>query len=122
MKEIFYIYKGMVIKGAKLGNAYKWSSIKNRINYEQERDRTIIYKTNIRSKSRNAEPRSNTEAYKGAGRIPQQDKARQSSPTQQHEDHGILLPGASKEIRNLAKQLEILNHQITATTTTFKKN
>jgi hypothetical protein len=108
----------MVIKGAKLGNDYKWSSIRNRINYEQERDRTIIYETNTRSKSRNAELRSNTEAFNGAEGISNQNPPRQSSASQQHEDHGIELPGTSKEdrafiqtVRNSKPSNSSNNHQ-----------
>src|SRR5258706_8977553 len=48
---ISYDYKGFPIKGAKLGNDFKWSSIKNTINYEQERDRSIIHETNLRTKA-----------------------------------------------------------------------
>jgi hypothetical protein len=48
---ISYDYKGFPIKGAKLGNDFKWSSIKSAINYEQERDRTIIHETNLRTKA-----------------------------------------------------------------------
>lgn len=48
---ISYDYKGFPIKGAKLGNDFKWSSIKNAINYEQERDRTIIHETNLKTKA-----------------------------------------------------------------------
>jgi hypothetical protein len=43
---ISYGYAGFTIKGAKLGNDFKWSSIKNMINYDQERDRTIIQDAN----------------------------------------------------------------------------
>jgi hypothetical protein len=46
---ISYSYQGMVMQGSKLGNAFKWSSIKNTINYEQERDRQRIHETNARS-------------------------------------------------------------------------
>jgi hypothetical protein len=46
---ISYSYQGMVMQGSKLGNAFKWSTIKNTINYEQERDRQIIQETNARS-------------------------------------------------------------------------
>ncbi|HYF66624.1 MAG TPA: relaxase/mobilization nuclease domain-containing protein [Ohtaekwangia sp.] len=41
---ISYSYQGMVMQGSKLGNAFKWSTIKNIINYEQERDRERITK------------------------------------------------------------------------------
>src|SRR6187431_1244630 len=46
---ISYSYQGMVMQGSKLGNGFKWSTIKNIINYEQERDRQRIHETNIRS-------------------------------------------------------------------------
>ncbi|MBT1705281.1 relaxase/mobilization nuclease domain-containing protein [Chryseosolibacter indicus] len=46
---ISYSYQGMVMQGSKLGNVFKWSTIKNTINYEQERDRQRIHETNIRS-------------------------------------------------------------------------
>jgi hypothetical protein len=48
---ISYDYEGFPINGAKLGNDFKWSSIKNAINYEQERDRTIVHETNLRTKA-----------------------------------------------------------------------
>lgn len=38
---ISYQYKGVIIKGAKLGDDFKWGSIKNKINYDQERDREV---------------------------------------------------------------------------------
>jgi hypothetical protein len=48
---ITYSYEGMIITGAKLGNDYKWASIKNTIDYEQERDRAAIHQANDRTKS-----------------------------------------------------------------------
>ena len=50
---ISYGYEGIIIKGAKLGNDFKWGSIKNSINYEQERDRATIHQANDRTKSIN---------------------------------------------------------------------
>ncbi len=46
---ISYSYQGMVMQGSKLGNGFKWSTIKNIINYEQERDRQRIHEANVRS-------------------------------------------------------------------------
>src|SRR5687767_254059 len=46
---ISYTYQGMVMQGSKLGNGFKWSTVKNTINYEQERDRQRIHETNVRS-------------------------------------------------------------------------
>jgi hypothetical protein len=46
---ISYSYQGMVMQGSKLGNGFKWSTIKNTIDYEQERDRQRIHEANVRS-------------------------------------------------------------------------
>jgi hypothetical protein len=43
---ISYSYKGMIMTGSKLGNDFKWTSIKNRIDYEQERDHSVIRQAN----------------------------------------------------------------------------
>jgi hypothetical protein len=48
---VSYEYEGRVFKDSRLGKAYKWSSIKNIINYEQKRDRATIYKANLGTKS-----------------------------------------------------------------------
>ncbi len=47
---ISYEYRGFIIKGAKLGNDFKWSSIKKAINYDQDRDRVIIQEANIKAR------------------------------------------------------------------------
>lgn len=47
---ISYGYAGFIIKGAKLGNDFKWSSVKNVINYEHERDRVLIRESNNKVK------------------------------------------------------------------------
>ena len=50
---ISYGYGGVIIKGAKLGNDFKWNSIKSRINYDQQRDCEVIRQINDRVKSSN---------------------------------------------------------------------
>ncbi len=55
---ISYSYEGMIITGAKLGNDYKWASIKNTIDYEQERDRAAIHQTNGRTNSNSSSSRT----------------------------------------------------------------
>jgi hypothetical protein len=50
----------MIITGAKLGNDYKWTSIKNIIDYEQERDRAAIHQANGRTKSSQSITRTGT--------------------------------------------------------------
>ncbi|SDP86080.1 Relaxase/Mobilisation nuclease domain-containing protein [Mucilaginibacter sp. OK268] len=46
---ISYGFEGMQFKGQHLGNAYKWSSVKNSISYEQERDRAAVHQANLRT-------------------------------------------------------------------------
>lgn len=48
---ISYSIKGFTISGSKLGRDFKWTSIKNTIDYEQERDRQTIHEANVRTKS-----------------------------------------------------------------------
>jgi hypothetical protein len=72
---ISYGYKGMIVKGAKPGNDFKWSAIKNKIDYEQERDRTTIYacppklqrrrEANVRSQSAVDQLRAGNEHARG---------------------------------------------------------
>lgn len=56
---ISYGYDGVIIKGAKLGNDFKWGSIKNKIDYDQERDREVIQQINAITTAGNVESRSN---------------------------------------------------------------
>jgi Relaxase/Mobilisation nuclease domain len=46
---ISYSYEGMTFTGSKLGNDFKWTTIKNSIDYEQDRDRATIHQTNART-------------------------------------------------------------------------
>jgi len=48
---ISYDYKGMTFTGSKLGNDFKWTTIKNCIDYKQERDHAPIHETNARTRS-----------------------------------------------------------------------
>ena len=48
---ISFGYEGMLFKGGSLGNDYKWSSFKNSINYDLERDRESIMQANARTRS-----------------------------------------------------------------------
>jgi hypothetical protein len=66
---ISYRYKGVIIKGAKLGNDFKWSSIKSRINYNQERDQATIQQINARVKSGNGETKVVQSARQDDGRF-----------------------------------------------------
>jgi Relaxase/Mobilisation nuclease domain len=51
---ISYSYQGIIVKGAKLGSDFKWPSIKNKINYEQERDRAAVHQVNVKARGINA--------------------------------------------------------------------
>lgn len=43
---------GFIAKGQKLGNQYKWSNLKDKLNYEQSRDRQTIGETNGKTRER----------------------------------------------------------------------
>jgi hypothetical protein len=45
---ISFGYQRMLFKGGSLGNAYKWNSIKNTVDYNLERDRDSITQANAR--------------------------------------------------------------------------
>ena len=45
---ISYDYKGMTFTGSKLGNDFKWTTIKNCIDYKQERDHAPIHEARSR--------------------------------------------------------------------------
>ena len=55
---ISYGLGDFVITGSKLGNDFKWRSIASRINYDQERDHSVIRDTNERTKYRNVSQES----------------------------------------------------------------
>jgi Relaxase/Mobilisation nuclease domain len=48
---ISYAYQGIIVKGAKLGSDFKWPSIKNNIDYEQERDCAAVHQANVRARA-----------------------------------------------------------------------
>jgi hypothetical protein len=102
---ISYHYNGIVIKGAKLGRSYKWASIKNNINYEQERDRTEIYRANLRSKSIKAHLRPDHEPFHRDRAVLQQDSSKQQPPLQQHQDPGTISSDPSKQSRKLIQTI-----------------
>ena len=47
---ISYGYDGFLVTGSKLGNDFKWTTIKNRIDYKQERDCPAIQQANDRTR------------------------------------------------------------------------
>jgi hypothetical protein len=82
---ISYSYQGMVMQGSKLGSGFKWSTLKNIINYEQERDRQRVHETNVRSeyainklRAGNSHARGNTADAQGSvikyGQLPDSGK------------------------------------------------
>ncbi len=88
---ISYSHEGMIITGAKLGNDYKWASIKNTINYEQERDRAAIHQANDRTKSNSSISRTGAPDLEGnpvtlpQGTGKQSTTSHQRSNTTQHD-------------------------------------
>jgi hypothetical protein len=66
---ISFGYQGMLFKGGSLGNAYKWNSRKNSIDYNLERDRDSITQANARTRSfafKNTDSNLNQEYILGA--------------------------------------------------------
>lgn len=66
---ISYGYDGMIIKGSKLGNDFKWSSIKNKIDYDLERDRAVIQQMNAEVKSGNGDTKVAQSAQQDDSRL-----------------------------------------------------
>jgi hypothetical protein len=65
---ISFGYQGMLFKGRSLGNDYKWSSLKNSINYDLERDCESITQANVRTRSfpfKNNETQRKSEYHSG---------------------------------------------------------
>lgn len=43
---ISYSFKDMIVTGSKLGNDFKWTTLRNKLDYQQERDHEIIQQAN----------------------------------------------------------------------------
>jgi len=100
---ISYSYQGMIITGAKLGNDFKWPSIKNTINYEQERDRSTIYEANARSKSTIDQLRAGNEHAQGNRANTQQDNVQYRSISDSTSNFGKFVFRPSFQIARLAQ-------------------
>jgi hypothetical protein len=110
---ISYSYQGMIITGAKLGNDFKWSSIKNNNNYEQERDRTTIHarppklqrrrEANIRSKCTIDQLRTANEHAQGNRANTQQDNVQYRSISDSTSNFGKFVFRPSFQIARLAQ-------------------
>jgi hypothetical protein len=110
---ISYSYQGMIITGAKLGNDFKWSSIKNAINYEQERDRPTIHacqpklqrrrEANVRSKSTIDQLRAGNEHAQGNRAITRQDNVHYRSIPNSISNVGKFVFRPSFQIAKLAQ-------------------
>ena len=57
---ISYSYEGMILTGSKLGNDFKWTTLRNQIDYEQERDRATIHESNLRTRAAGVDPQTRT--------------------------------------------------------------
>ncbi len=43
---ISYSFRNLIVTGSTLGNDFKWTTLRNKLDYQQERDRTIIQQSN----------------------------------------------------------------------------
>ena len=103
---VSYEYEGMVFKGSHLGNAYKWPTIKNIINYEQERDRATIYKANLGTKSSHSADGLGESTSHGPGNpdMAQQKRGQALRGRTQNQTqpgtavHGVVSPGSKHPV------------------------
>lgn len=100
---ISYGYEGIILKGAKLGNDFKWGTIKNSINYEQERDRTTIHQANDRTKSINYDAGTGDGHSTGNSKNLQQGRTKRQPVFKQSENSELHDSGSSEQSRG-AKQ------------------
>jgi hypothetical protein len=96
---ISFGYEGIIIKGAKLGNDFKWGSIKNSINYEQERDRTTIHQANDRTKSFNYDAGTGDGHSTGNSKNLQQGRTKWQPVFKQSENSELHDSGSSEQSR-----------------------
>ena len=101
---ISYGYEGIIIKGAKLGNDFKWGSIKNSINYEQERDRTTIHQANDRTKSLNLVPGTCDSHSARDPKYLQQSRTKQQPVFKQSENSELHNGGPSNQVPETKQQ------------------
>ncbi len=80
---ISYTFKGMTFTGSKLGNDFKWSTIKNRIDYDQEKDRVMIQEANVRTRALN--PYTDATHANSAKRSKQTDQFRKTKSSRSNE-------------------------------------
>lgn len=60
---ISFSYKGMTVTGSKLGDDFKWATVKAKIDYEQDRDRSLIQAINAKMKSGDLSESTSREEY-----------------------------------------------------------
>lgn len=94
---ISYSYKGFISTGAKLGKDFKWTSIKNNIDYEQERDRATIYQANTRSKSVHANTGAGSAYHSGDSTALHQGRTKLKSILNQSKDSQSRNSGSSNQ-------------------------
>ncbi len=70
---VSYGYDGFLVTGSKLGSDFKWTTIENMIDYEQERDRTVVQQANDRTRSLKLEPETGLGNRKMINPLPKDD-------------------------------------------------
>ncbi|NOT73418.1 MAG: relaxase/mobilization nuclease domain-containing protein [Cyclobacteriaceae bacterium] len=92
---ISYQLNSLIITGGKLGSDFKWTSIQNKINYEQERDRQRIHEANIRARATGAAAGVNPKDYRRAGGNSSADNRKYPQDQNGGKDHLPLYKGAA---------------------------
>jgi hypothetical protein len=96
---ISYGLDGFLVTGSKLGNAYKWTTLKNTIDYEQERDGSAINAANDRTRSLKFESTRSTVDPEGSSESASKDRNQQQRMLEVHEQGNHGRKGHSRKVR-----------------------
>ncbi|HMJ70352.1 MAG TPA: relaxase/mobilization nuclease domain-containing protein [Cyclobacteriaceae bacterium] len=96
---ISYGLDGFLVTGSKLGNAYKWTTLKNTIDYEQERDGPAIHAANDRTRSLKFESTRSTVDPEGSAESVSTNRSQQQRMLEEHEQSNHGRKGRSRKVR-----------------------
>lgn len=97
---ISYSIDGITITGAKLGSDFKWTTIKNTIDYEQERDSQTIHNANARTKSSYLDTGRNSTNHPGNSTTLQASRTNQQGQQPKSKTTPHLDSGTNEQIPN----------------------
>lgn len=96
---ISYGLDGFLVTGSKLGNAYKWTTLKNTIDYEQERDGSAIHAANDRTRGLKFESTASAVDPERNSESVQPDGSQRQRMLEEHEQSNYGRKGRSRKVR-----------------------